>query len=159
MPAFCKKGVLRNFAKFIRNHKIVGARGQTGYVSPQSLSVTLMFPFVILTKVDHERFFWKKRFWNFIFPLVILSVLSHLRCCKGLKWQSRWGFIPNPTLWVYKALYSLTQFSFREKYKYPSWTLLLQSPKPCKSSEPSVLESTFDKVAHWGCATSLKKRL
>ena len=78
-----------------------------------------------------------------------------LYLCTG----SYFHFIPGPTLWIYRALYILTRFSFREKYKCSLSTLLLQSLRPSDSSDHLCRSLFFDKVARWGCATSSKKRL
>ena len=79
-----------------------------------------------------------------IFPVFDFSTsFKPSRSFNGLKWKCSWGFIPDLALWIYRGPYSLTRFSFREKYKCPLWTLLLQSLRPFDSTEPSALESLF----------------
>ena len=61
--------------------------------------------------------------------LVGSLILSHVACCNGRKLQNSWCFVPDSTWWVYSARYGPMRLSLRENYKYPLWTLPLQSLK------------------------------
>ena len=98
----------------------------------QQLSVTLMYPFFFLIKIDNQRFCWKKSFQYLVtinFEVIEAAnlILRHPGCCNCRKLRSSRGFTPDLFWLVYSAPCGFTQYSLhdREKYKCSLWTLPL----------------------------------